>query len=167
MKATEAVEKAIRQRVETISEEIQQLKDERAELQEALGDQPKKKLTRARIAPNREAIKKALVQNPGLTALEAAEKAGVKKRSAHGALKALQEQGDVYQTDGSWYPSAETIAAAEEQSEPESSPEPSEALSEPLAAPDSELEEPPLPEYDGEEAERRFNANATGLEQIQ
>ena len=100
-------------------------------------------------------------------AVEAAEAAGVKKRSAHGALKALQEQGDVYQTDGSWYLSAETIAAAEEQSEPESSPEPSEALSEPLAAPDSELEEPPLPEEPAEEEERRIRAGATGLEQIQ
>lgn len=166
MKVTEAVEKAIHQRVETIGEEIQKLKDERTELQEALG-RPAKKVTRARLAPNREALKRVLIERPGLTAVEAAEAAGVKKRSAHGALKALQEQGDVYQTDGSWYPSAETIAAAEEQSEPESSPEPSEALSEPLAAPDSELEEPPLPEYDGEEAERRFNANATGLEQIQ
>ena len=168
MKVTEAVEKAIRQRVETIGEEIQKLREERAELQETLGQKPaEKKVTRARIAPNREALKKVLLERPGLTALEAADAAGINPRWAHGALKALEELGDLYSADGGWYPSADLIRASEEQPEPESSPEPSEALSEPLAAPDSELEEPPLPEYDGEEAERCFNANATGLEQIQ
>jgi len=166
VKVTEAVEKAIHQRVETIGEEIQKLKDERTELQEALG-RPAKKVTRARLAPNREALKRVLIERPGLTALEAADAAGINPRWAHGALKALEELGDLYSADGGWYPSADLIRASEEQSESESSPEPSEALSEPLAAPDSELEEPPLPEYDGEEAERRFNANATGLEQIQ
>ena len=166
MKVTEAVEKAIHQRVETIGEEIQKLKDERTELQEALG-RPAKKVTRARLAPNREALKKVLLERPGLTALEAADAAGINPRWAHGALKALEELGDLYSADGGWYPSADLIRASEEQSEPESSPEPSETPSEALTAPDSELEEPPLPEYDGEEAERRFNANATGLEQIQ
>jgi len=166
VKVTEAVEKAIHQRVETIGEEIQKLKDERTELQEALG-RPAKKVTRARLAPNREALKRVLIERPGLTALEAADAAGINPRWAHGALKALEELGDLYSADGGWYPSADLIRASEEQSESESSPEPSEALSEPLAAPDSELEEPPLPEEPAEEEERRIRAGATGLEQIQ
>lgn len=168
MKVTEAVEKAIRQRVETIGEEIQQLKEERSELQETLGQKPaEKKVTRARIAPNREALKKVLLERPGLTALEAADAAGINPRSAHGALKALEELGDLYTADGGWYPSAELIRASEEQSESESSPEPSETPSEALTAPDSEPEEPPLPEEPAEDEERRIRAGATGLEQIQ
>lgn len=105
MKLTDAVSKALEQRIEAINEEIRTLRDEQAELKDALGVPEKKTPTRSRPSPVRDAVEKAILENPeGLTTMEVASAADVNPGSAPSALKALLDLDVVKENEGRWYP---------------------------------------------------------------
>lgn len=126
MKLTEAVEKALEQRVDAITQELRDLKDERAELLEALGKdtRPAGPITRSRPAPNRDAIEQVIINHKdGLTPYEAADLAEVNRRSSHGALKALAEKGTVKEVNGRWFPADAEVTEVDLQPTGELPPE--------------------------------------------
>lgn len=108
MKATPAVRRALEARVETITEELTALREERRELQEQLGSPKSRPLPRkangrpdytprnSRPSPVRDAALAAVKSHPGSSAYEICERdAGLSKRSVYGALYALEALGEV------------------------------------------------------------------------
>ena len=107
MKLTNAVQVALEARIKAINEELRILREERSELQDALGS---KTTTETSTAPrvkrgsNQDKVYSTLLEYPGLTPSALAPRSDIKTKSIYSALQGLVRTNRAYNNNGHWYP---------------------------------------------------------------